>query len=88
MDEYYSIPSQEEAERFSEAYLSAQQSYHDSLEAELKPCPFCGSRAEYTGECDMVWVRCSNEDCWCQLVTRFDEPEEAAEEWNRRADNG
>lgn len=56
--------------------------------AELKPCPFCGSPAELTGECDMVWVRCSNEDCWCQMVTRFDEPEEAIEEWNRRADNG
>lgn len=43
--------------------------------------------AELTGECDMVWVRCSNEDCWCQMVTRFDEPEEAIEEWNRRDDN-
>lgn len=55
---------------------------------ELKPCPFCGSPAELTGECDMVWVRCSNEDCWCQMVTRFDEPDEAIEAWNRRADNG
>ncbi len=52
---------------------------------KLKPCPFCGSLAELTGECDMVWVRCSNENCWCQMVTRFDEPEEAIEEWNRRA---
>lgn len=34
----------------------------------------------------MVWVRCSNEDCWCQMVTRFDEPEEAIEAWNKRDD--
>ena len=52
---------------------------------DLKPCPFCGSQAEYYGECDMVKVRCHNYDCQCQLVTWFDEPEEAAEEWNRRA---
>ena len=52
------------------------------------PCPFCGSPAELTGECDMVWVRCSNEDCWCQMVTRFDEPDEAIEEWNRRWQDG
>ena len=53
---------------------------------ELKPCPFCGSEAEYYSDCEMVKVRCSNYDCWCQLVTWFDEPEEAAEEWNRRTE--
>lgn len=51
---------------------------------DLKKCPFCGSEAELYGECDMVKVRCSNYDCQCQLVTWFDEPEEAADEWNRR----
>ena len=32
MREYYSIPSREEAERFSEAYLAAQREYHEWLE--------------------------------------------------------
>lgn len=52
---------------------------------KLKPCPFCGSPAEFYGEENMVWVRCSNYDCQCRLITCFDEPEEAAEEWNKRA---
>ena len=52
---------------------------------ELFPCPFCGSEAEYYGDCDMVKARCSNEDCQCELISWFDEPEEAAEEWNKRA---
>lgn len=52
---------------------------------KMKPCPFCGSPAELYGEEYMVWCRCSNEDCRCELITRFDEPEEAIEEWNRRA---
>lgn len=51
---------------------------------KLLPCPFCGSHAEFYGECDMVWCRCTNYDCRCEMITRFDEPEEAAEAWNRR----
>lgn len=51
---------------------------------ELKPCPFCGSKAELYGDCEMVKARCTNPECWCHLVSWFDEPEEAAEEWNRR----
>lgn len=52
---------------------------------ELKPCPFCGSEAKLTGECDMVWARCSNDNCRAELITRFDEPEDAIREWNQRA---
>lgn len=50
----------------------------------LEKCPFCGGDAELYGECEMVKVRCSNYDCRCELVTWFDEPEEAAAEWNKR----
>lgn len=32
MREYYSIPSREEADRFSEAYLDAQREYHEHLD--------------------------------------------------------
>lgn len=53
---------------------------------ELRRCPFCGSEAEYYGECDMVKVICSAWDCRCSLVTWFDEPEDAAEEWNMRVE--
>lgn len=56
------------------------------LEEKLKPCPFCGGKAEYYGECDMLWVRCSNEDCQAQTIKKFDEPEDAATEWNNRHD--
>ena len=52
---------------------------------ELKKCHFCSSEAEYYGECDMVKCGCSNYDCGCELITWFDNPEEAAAEWNRRA---
>lgn len=54
-------------------------------EPKLERCPFCGSEADYHYECEMVKVRCQNYDCGCDLVTWFDEPEEAAAEWNRRA---
>lgn len=51
---------------------------------KLRPCPFCGGEAEFYGDCDMVKVRCSKYDCQCELISWFDEPEEAADEWNRR----
>lgn len=52
---------------------------------ELKPCPFCGSPAELTGECDMVWAKCTNYDCQAERINKFDEPEDAIEDWNKRA---
>lgn len=52
---------------------------------ELETCPFCGGEAEFYCECEMVKARCSNYDCGCELITWFDEFEEAAEAWNRRA---
>ena len=51
---------------------------------EIEKCPFCGSDGELYGECDMVKVRCSNYDCRCELITWFEEPEEAIAEWNRQ----
>jgi hypothetical protein len=51
------------------------------------PCPFCGSEAEWHGECEMIWIRCSNYECMAEQNGRFDEPEEAVEAWNRRADH-
>jgi len=54
---------------------------------KLKKCPFCGSEAEVYGDCDMVKIRCSNYDCQCSLLAWWDEVEDAAEEWNARADD-
>ncbi len=34
---------------------------------KLLPCPFCGGEAEYYGECDMVWVRCSRYGCYAEM---------------------
>ena len=51
---------------------------------ELKPCPFCGSKAEiykYSGkDYHTVWVGCSK----CQVGTPRVRVEKAIEIWNRR----
>lgn len=57
----------------------------DKFNENPKPCPFCGSKAGLYGECDMVWARCSNEDCRAERICKFDEHEEAIEDWNQRA---
>jgi hypothetical protein len=56
------------------------------MNKEIRHCPFCGSEAELYGECDMVWVRCSNYDCQARRINVFDEIEDAIEDWNSSAD--
>lgn len=61
---------------------------------ELKPCPFCGSKAKepyyydpfdgYQGDCGRYIIGCSK--CSAELITRT--KDEAIEEWNRRAEDG
>lgn len=51
------------------------------MNAELKPCPFCGGEAAYYYDCDMVKVRCSAYGC---QASWFDESEDAADKWNKR----
>ena len=49
---------------------------------ELKPCPFCGGEAHFVN--GSTWLACAG----CGAETSFfDTQEEAAEAWNRRADN-
>jgi hypothetical protein len=64
---------------------------------ELKPCPFCGSKAEYI-ETDEVFplclVKCIGENgpCYCQTITvrrgpqenGWDPKEDLIRIWNRR----
>ena len=61
-------------------------------EIKLKLCPFCGGVAKFVlGEQyreefkqSNDWIQCSS----CGVETPyFDTPEEAAEAWNRRAEN-
>ena len=58
--------------------------------AELKPCPFCGEKATIYQdlECGGYYrVGC----LYCDMYVNtpiFDNPEEAIEMWNRRAENG
>ena len=54
---------------------------------ELKPCPFCGGEANLVQGSSgklLPWVRCR--DCGAE-TSDYDSVEEAAEAWNRRADD-
>ena len=59
-------------------------------EIKLKPCPFCGGKAEFAlGEeyreeykQSNDWIECNS--CGTETAC-FDTPEEAAEAWNNRA---
>ena len=63
--------------------------------AELKPCPFCGGRADVSIDSEPVvdmdgrrWaytVVCNKCCATSGLIYR---PEKAVEAWNRRVDNG
>lgn len=59
---------------------------------DLKPCPFCGGDAEiieheWKNDPDHYEVRCTNIDCDAIVATYGSTLEEAAEKWNRRANN-
>lgn len=53
----------------------------------IKPCPFCGSKAElicFNIEYGTVTVGCTNQDCDITMGKGFFSDEEAIEHWNRR----
>lgn len=55
---------------------------------ELKPCPFCGSRAEinHKEKLDAWIVECTNQRCFASYMIGwwYDTEQEAVEMWNRR----
>jgi len=61
---------------------------------DLKPCPFCGHRAEvfhlkggiHSDDEQGVWVQCLGPCCGVRTqLTEGDDPREAIAQWNRRA---
>ena len=54
------------------------------MQSELKPCPFCGSKATLFKNERGYWGTCTNNDCDAETPGRVD-PNEAASIWNRRA---
>ena len=59
---------------------------------ELKPCPFCGSKAKIYQLFNWnFYVACTNHECGCTLDCcgyAYGTEEEAAEAWNRRTADG
>lgn len=47
---------------------------------ELKPCSFCGGKASFIPDMDLVHVRCTQ----CRLTIGIYTPERATEIWNNR----
>lgn len=57
---------------------------------ELKPCPFCGGKAEiiiFSAEYGTVTVGCTNEECDITMGKAFFTDEEAIRHWNRRVND-
>lgn len=62
-------------------------------QTELKPCPFCGGKAEMqiTKHCPSGFdytPRCQNTSCCGRLQKKYTVRETAVYMWNRRANNG
>ena len=57
------------------------------MQNELKPCPFCGGKAEIVETYDEVYpYQACCIDCFCQTIM-IKSLDEAKRIWNRRADN-
>lgn len=62
------------------------------LQIDLKPCPFCGSAAEYGEHHKSVYVFCTGcgamTKCFAENNYKELNQLSAAESWNRRKENG
>lgn len=64
-------------------HIQIGKSEEEKAMSELKPCPFCGGKAECFTVNSASWVYCT--DCRCETWV-CDTPEEAIAAWNRRAE--
>lgn len=58
-------------------------------EIKLKPCPFCGGKADICEHNDFLFVKCQVCDCRIPTINaniKYCALERAADLWNRRAD--
>ena len=55
---------------------------------ELKPCPFCGNKANTYSNSRGFWgVDCESNECITHtMVVDYNTEEDAVEAWNRRAE--
>lgn len=51
----------------------------------LKPCPFCGSKAEKVYTAEKYYITCTNPQCRCR--TGLYRKQQAFIRWNRRYDD-
>lgn len=65
------------------------------LDDELKPCPYCGGEAvtsfqttDPENKFAFGWIGCQKCRCFINYINNAKGLKEAAEAWNRRADNG
>lgn len=62
------------------------------MDNELKPCPFCGGKAEMITrkQClaDAYSVRCTNKHCRGHTQRLVRAEQKARNDWNRRVGNG
>ena len=59
---------------------------------ELKPCPFCGGKAEIYSICDGIsFIGCKTEKCYLsikqQRIGMYSVEKQMISAWNRRADH-
>lgn len=57
--------------------------------AELKPCPFCGGKAEVNEDSGYFGVCCCDTSCIAHdIEPLYDDEHYASKAWNRRVENG
>lgn len=63
-------------------------------EIKLKPCPFCGGKTvtsfqttDPENKFEFGWIGCQKYRCFINYINNAKGLKEAAEAWNRRADN-
>lgn len=82
--EWDPYPTADEIPKMNIIFHAVQPRPVEEVWPEMKPCPFCGSPGKPTGECDMVWIVCSNWDCQAERINKFEETEDAIADWNER----